>query len=247
MENPAIMPNTIAIKGTREGITITLGSGQVPAVLDDLARHLETQGAFFRGGKVALQTAELAISQEDLTRIADLLNQHQMVLRTVVAADEGTRRAADALGLRVLSPEAPEPAPASPPQAPAAPPPPPPPVVRPTDARGMLIHQIVRSGQVIRSAGHVVVIGDVNPGGEIVAGGDVVIWGRLRGIVHAGAMGNAGAMVCALDFAPMQLRIGEYIARSADDEKRKGAQPEVATVRDGAIVVEPWDRGPRGR
>ena len=99
----------------------------------------------------------------------------------------------------------------------------------------------------IRGTGHVVVIGDVNPGGEIVAGGDVVVWGRLRGIVHAGAMGNEAAIVCALDFTPMQLRIGEYIARPADDEKRKTTCPEVATVRDGVIVVEPWDRVQRGR
>lgn len=243
MENPTVMTNTIAIKGTREGLTITLGSGELAAVLDELASHLEAQGAFFRGGKVALRVDDLPVTPEDLTRIGDLLEKHQMVLRTVVASDEETRQAAEGLGLRALSPEAPEPPAAPRPQPPLAAPP----AARIADTKGMLIRQIVRSGQVIRGTGHVVVIGDVNPGGEVVAGGDVVIWGRLRGIVHAGAMGNEAAIVCALDLSPMQLRIGGYIARPADDEKRRAATPEVAAVRDGAIVVEPWDRVPRGR
>lgn len=238
------MTNTITIKGTREGLTITLGAGDLTVLLDDLARHLKAQGAFFRGGKVALHVGDLTMTPEDLSLFAELLGQHQMVLRTVVAVHEKTRQAADGLGLRVLSPEDLEPPTASRPQAPLISPS----AARAADAtKGMLIHQLVRSGQIIRGTGHVVVIGDVNPGGEIVAGGDVVIWGRLRGIVHAGAMGNEGAMVCALDLSPMQLRIGEYVARPADDEKRKSACPEVATVRDGIIVVEPWDRVSRGR
>ena len=244
MENPPTMTNTIAIKGTREGLTVTLESGELAALLDDLARHLEMQGAFFRGGRVALQISDLAMTEEDLSHVADLLGQHQMVLRTVVTANEDTRRAADGLGLRVLSPESLE-RPAAPrPQAPLVSPT----VVRGAEGtKGTLVRQIVRSGQVIRSSGHVVVIGDVNPGGEVVAGGDVVIWGRLRGIVHAGAMGDEAVMVCALDFCPMQLRIGDYIARPADDDKRATSIPEVATVRDGVVVVEPWDRIRRGR
>ena len=194
------------------------------------------------GGKVALQSDALALAREDLARIAELLEQHQMVLRTVVSSNEEARQAAEALGLRVLTAEAPAtpdaPRPQAPPISIAA--------ARAIDGnRGTMLRQIVRSGQVIRSTGHVVVIGDVNPGGEIIAGGDVVIWGRLRGIVHAGSMGNVSAVVCALDLAPMQLRIGEYIARPADNEKRKAPYPEVAAVRDGAIVVEPWDRAQR--
>jgi len=233
------MTNAIAIKGTREGLTITLGSGELTALLDDLARHLEAQGAFFRGGNVALRAEDQALSQEELARIAGLLEQHQMSLRTVVSAKEDTIRAAETLGLRAVKPEA-SPAPRLPaePVSPVAP--------RSTGATtGVLVRQIVRSGQVIRNAGHVVVIGDVNPGGEIVAGGDVIIWGRLRGMVHAGAMGNEAAVVCALDLAPTQLRIGEHIARPADDDKRRVRGPEVATVRDGLIVVEPWDQVPR--
>jgi septum site-determining protein MinC len=66
----------------------------------------------------------------------------------------------------------------------------------------------------------------------------------LRGIVHAGAGGDDTAVVCALTLAPTQLRISRHIARSPgaelDQEHEERAEPEVAFVQDGQIVVELW-------
>ena len=55
-------------------------------------------------------------------------------------------------------------------------------------------------------------LGDVNPGAEIIAEGNVIIWGRLRGMVHAGVKGNRSAVICALDLSPMQLRIADEVS-----------------------------------
>jgi septum site-determining protein MinC len=84
------------------------------------------------------------------------------------------------------------------------------------------------------------VYGDVNAGAEIIAGGNVVVWGKLRGIVHAGANGDESAVVCALDLAPTQLRIATYITVSPEDKRRK-PRPEIAFVRQGRIVAEAWN------
>jgi len=97
----------------------------------------------------------------------------------------------------------------------------------------------VRSGQVIRHQGHVTVLGDVNAGGEIIAGGNVLVWGRLRGTVHAGALGDRKAVICALELAPTQLRIADLIARAP--EGGAGRFPEVAFVENDQISVEPWE------
>jgi septum site-determining protein MinC len=97
----------------------------------------------------------------------------------------------------------------------------------------------VRSGQVIRHHGHVTVLGDVNAGGEIIAGGNVLVWGRLRGTVHAGALGDRKAVICALELAPTQLRIADLIARAP--EGGAGRFPEVAFVENDQIGVEPWE------
>jgi septum site-determining protein MinC len=103
-----------------------------------------------------------------------------------------------------------------------------------------LCPRTLRSGQAVRYAGHVVVMGDVNPGAEIVAAGDVLVWGRLRGVVHAGASGNNNAIVSALQLTPTQLRIGTFIARAPDESPRPLRGPEVARVRDGRILIEAW-------
>ncbi len=103
----------------------------------------------------------------------------------------------------------------------------------------LFLHRTLRSGQVLRHPGHVIVLGDVNPGAEIVAGGNILVWGHLRGVVHAGAGGDESANVCALDLAPTQLRIAGRIAVSP---KRRGhVRPEMAFLREGQLVAQPWD------
>ena len=104
-----------------------------------------------------------------------------------------------------------------------------------------MVRQTLRSGQAISHIGSVVVIGDVNPGAEIVAGGNIVIWGKLRGTVHAGAIDDDAALICALQLMPSQIRIGSFIA-CPPDRSRPPKIPEVARVQEGRIVVERWDR-----
>jgi septum site-determining protein MinC len=234
------MANSMSIKGTREGLTITLGDGELGTMLQDLGHHLTMQEAFFRGGTVALRVGQRGLSAEDLARIRDLLTEHQMILRTVVSANAETEKAAQALGLRALSDslatgpmEHGERAEAPPPR-----------IGHSTleGTRGTLVHHLVRSGQTVRHTGHVVILGDVNAGAEIVAGGDIVIWGGLYGTAHAGAMGDTSAVICALDMSPLQLRIGEHVARPEEGDPRKPVAPEMAYVREDRIVVEPWQK-----
>lgn len=101
------------------------------------------------------------------------------------------------------------------------------------------IRSTVRNGVRIEYNGNVVVLGDVNPGAEIVASGNVIVLGILRGMVHAGADGNKDAFIYALNLKPTQIRIAEAIARMPEDEESAhGICPEMATVKDGVIIVE---------
>ena len=105
----------------------------------------------------------------------------------------------------------------------------------------LILKKTIRSGQRVSYRGNVVVIGDVNPGAEIVAAGDIVVLGHLRGVVHAGAMGNTEAEVYALSLQPTQLRIAHCIARSPDGNqpKRRGKiEPEKAKIKEGMIVID---------
>jgi septum site-determining protein MinC len=110
------------------------------------------------------------------------------------------------------------------------------------EAVGIVVKRTLRSGQAIHHAGHVTLVGDVNPGAEIVATGNIIVWGRLRGIAHAGVPDNEQAIVCALELAPSQIRIGSHIARPPE-RSRTPKVPEVASVQEDQIVVEGWNKG----
>lgn len=113
--------------------------------------------------------------------------------------------------------------------------------------RTLTLRRTLRSGAAIHFEGDVIVVGDVNAGAQIRAAGNIIVLGKLRGVVHAGAQGDETAFILAFDLAPTQLRIARHIAiapaRAASDD---AFRPEIATVADGAIVIEPW-RGARRR
>ncbi|MEH1842074.1 MAG: septum site-determining protein MinC [Nostoc sp.] len=94
----------------------------------------------------------------------------------------------------------------------------------------------VRSGVEIRHPGTVIILGDVNPGGIVIADGDIIIWGRLRGIAHAGAGGNRECLIMALQMEPTQLRIADAVAR-APEKPPMQFSPEVAHITPQGIRI----------
>jgi septum site-determining protein MinC len=104
-----------------------------------------------------------------------------------------------------------------------------------TDASGkpiadpLYIQMTLRSGAEIRHDGSVIVLGDMNPGSSVIAEGDILVWGKLRGTVHAGSSGNAGAIVMATQMQPSQIRIADFVARGPSSAPQQFF-PEVAYV-----------------
>jgi septum site-determining protein MinC len=222
------MAGRLPIKGVRDGLLVTLPEGAWENVRADLLATIDARGDFFRGARLVLQVDDRPLGAAELGSLRDSLAEREAALWVVLSSLPSTRAAAADLGLQTsLSParsveeededESPE----------------------SEWAQAVFLQRTLRSGQSVRHPGHVVVLGDVNPGAEIIAGGHVLVWGRVRGVVHAGAGGDDTATVAALDLAPTQLRIAGHIAVSP---KRRGAvRPEVALIRDGHLVAEPWE------
>ncbi len=226
------MPNQrITIKGTSNGLIITIGAGVWPTIVKDLDADLSQKASFFKGGRVALQVGPRQLTRPQLETVGQLLNRHHVTLWAVESEAPGTQEAATQLGLETdLSPSRRT---LGSPQS-----------AKP-EADSLMIRRTLRSGQVIHHPGHIVIIGDVNPGAEIKAGGNVIVWGRLRGNVYAGAKDNyaESAVVCALQFAPMQLRIGNQVTRSPANDDTYEFVPEMASLQNGQIVAEAWSNG----
>lgn len=94
----------------------------------------------------------------------------------------------------------------------------------------------VRSGMDIRHEGSIVIVGDVNPGGEIYAAGDIIVWGRLRGIAHAGYPNNPQCLIMALQMEPTQLRIADRVARAPETPPPQ-FEPEIAYITPQGIRI----------
>lgn len=96
-------------------------------------------------------------------------------------------------------------------------------------AEPLYLETTLRSGADIQHNGTVVLLGDVNPGGTITAEGDILVWGRLRGVAHAGSKGNTRCLIMALQMEPTQLRIADFVARAPETPLTE-YYPEVAYV-----------------
>ncbi|SRR5258706_133607 len=222
--------DAITIKGIREGLLLTVkpDGGEWSEIAVRVAERIDEQKAFFKGARMALDVGVRPVIQLELDRLRSILKNREITLWAVVSASETTKSAAQNLGLETSlvthNEEQLETTPVDPEEA---------------GSSGVLINHTLRNGRTVRNQGHVVVHGDVNPGAQIIAGGSVYVWGRVRGIVHAGANGDETAVVCALDLTPVQLRIASYITVSPEDKRRK-PRPEMASVREGRIIAEPW-------
>ena len=220
----------IQIKGLRDGLLVSLDDAPWENQRAALIAQVDSQPAFFQGARLALDVASQVLHVKELVDLRDQLSERGIFLWAVVSESPTTESTAQLLGLatRISKP-------------------------RPEEARqfsvedlgeetALFLNRTLRSGTRIEFAGHVVVFGDVNPGAEVVAEGSVIIWGRLRGMVHAGSKGNKKAIIGALDLSPTQLRIAEEVAAALNPQHNPS--PEVVRINsDGKLQAEIWQPG----
>lgn len=227
------MSSLIQIKGVREGLLVTLGEGEWQDLFKAILDHLEQQKEFLKGAKLYIDVGYHILNSVELSRLRDGISECGLTLWGVLSHSPKTEASAQLLGLatRISKPS------------------------RQTQFRdqvsadtslqdgetAVLVRRTLRSGYQLKSPASVVVIGDVNPGAEVIAGGSVIVWGKLRGVVHAGADGDETASICALDLSPTQIRIANHIVLTPT--KRTKPQPEIARLYDGKLIIEAWDYG----
>ncbi|MBE3578133.1 MAG: septum site-determining protein MinC [Limnochordales bacterium] len=216
----------VVFKGTRDGLLLRL-DGSVPfgELLSQLRQRLQMSANFYQGGQVRVEWGGRQVLESERRELERVMAEHGLVLADSATpgpvSDGGAREKAQSPAGTELVPNGPAAG-----------------ETRPDPARTLYVRRTLRSGQRLRYDGHVVIMGDVHPGAEVVAAGDVVVLGRLQGVVHAGSNGDRRAVVVALVFEPMQLRIAELISRAPDDASPPRG-PEQAEIRGEQIVVRP--------
>jgi septum site-determining protein MinC len=220
----------IQIKGLRDGLLVSLNDAPWEIQRAALIARVDAQPSFFQGARLALDVTSQVLHVNEMVELRDQLSERGIFLWAVISESPTTEQTAQLLGLatRISKP-------------------------RPEELRqfsvedlgeetALFLNRTLRSGTRIEFAGHIVVLGDVNPGAEIVAEGNVVVWGRLRGMVHAGSKGNRDAVICALDLSPTQLRIADEV--SAVLRPHGTPKPEIVHInREGTLQAEFWSPG----
>lgn len=213
----------IVFKGNAEGLIIVIPEGLTPEqIMSETGAKVSAAARFFKGARIKVAYRGPQLSEEDEARLRAILDEKSGAIIENFSREDDSA----------------QPPKSDAPAAPAS-------AFRRYFANNAnedsckFVRSTVRSGTRVEFDGSVVVIGDVNPGAEIIASGNVLVLGTLRGMVHAGAGGNKDAFVYAHSLKPTQIRIAEVIARGPDDSSDSVLSPEIATVKDGVIIVDP--------
>lgn len=107
---------------------------------------------------------------------------------------------------------------------------------------GQFYRGTLKNGQVLETEASIVIIGDVYPGSSVISTGDIIVLGGLFGEAYAGASGNGGRFIAALEMSPQKLRIGDYEYKSRERSKwsiKPKIHPQIAHVKNGRIETDP--------
>ena len=250
--NPAIL----RVIGRDRYVEFTLDDRlPFPVVEAELRTYLARVKGRFEGGRVTLNLGNRLLNSEQVNRFRDILEdeykltlaglfcgvgalQHLLAEKTLLQVDSPALAKVDVTEVTANTPKTPRLNGSETGE-------------RPVAAEGqetLLVKGTCRSGTTIHNTGNVVVAGDVNPGAEISATKDILIFGRLTGVAHAGVSGADESVIIALQIEAPQLRIGPYIkiGPPVGGVNRSPRTPEMALVKRGTIVVEPFSQGQWG-
>ena len=195
------------------------------AVLQQLRQRLEATTTDRQPQtEVYLQGGDRLLDVRQFQALAETLAEFALNLKRVITSRRQTALAAVTAGHSVDQWTAVDRLVQSPPQT-----------GRP-QADPLYLQTTVRSGVDIRHGGTIVILGDTNPGSALLADGDVIVWGRLRGMAHAGFSGDRSRRIMALQMRPTQLRIADLMARPPADGPTED-WPEVAYAGPDSIRI----------
>ncbi len=219
------MAQSVVIKSNKHGIQLRLDANlPFEELLRDIIAKFQESEGFFKNAKVALSFEGRTLTPQEEEQIVEAIEANTKIHIICVLDNDPLREEKTKRRIEERFTEG-------------------------AMTNGIFYKGTLRSGQMVESETSLVILGDVNPGAQVSARGNIVVLGSLKGKAYAGTDGNTRAYVFALDMNPVQIVIGDVIARSADGpalfgkKKRKKdatpTEPQIALISDGNIYIEP--------
>lgn len=235
------MIQPVIIKSNKYGINLILDAklpfGELLEAVK--AKFLESE-KFFKNAKMAISFAGRELTEEEEQQIIDTITKNTSI--TILCIVDNNEEHAEFIRQQIEAFTANTAVQQEPVET------------EPVIANGGEFYRgTLRSGQVLESVSSIVVIGDVNPGAQVISQGNVLILGALKGNACAGAAGNTDCFIVALEMDPIQIQIGDVLAKSPDKVKKNkksrrkakkvaDTEPQIAMAKDGNIYIESMTR-----
>lgn len=208
----------VVIKGNKSGIRLVLDE-KLPfeELLEEVEKKFKSSADFLGNAQVAISFEGRELSEEEEAQLLQSISDHSK-LDVVCVIDNDKKREeyfTQSLNERLM---------------------------QMNSNSGQFFKGNLRSGQVMEFETSIIILGDINAGAQVISTGNVIILGALHGIVYAGASGRDDCFVVALKMNPVQLRIGDIIARSSDEKSEPPKEPQIAYVEKGRIYVDTLSR-----
>ena len=190
---------------------------QFEELLTEISNKFQQNRNFFRDAKVALGIEGRAFSDEEERKIVNVIHESSEVrVICIVGKNEETNRSfIKAIKLSEI---------------------------QTTDNTGRFFRGTLKNNNKLETESSIVILGDVYPGSSVTATKDIIILGGLYGEAYAGASGESGHFVAALEMSPEKLKIGDFRYRQKEKTRwgiKPKIQPKIAYVKDNKIVSEP--------
>lgn len=213
------MKNSVVIKGNKSGIALILDKElSFVELKKEIAKKFQESAKFLGKAEIALSLEGRNLTNEQEREILDIINEN-CDLKIVCLIDTDKER--EAIYKKRLDEK----------------------LMELSQNTGQFFKGNLRSGRVAEFDTSVVILGDVKPGAKVISKGNIVVLGSLKGNAFAGASGNQKSFIVALDMEPVQIRIGDVIARAPDEAKKESVQEaKIAFVEGGNIYIEPLDK-----
>jgi septum site-determining protein MinC len=224
------MSQAVIIKSNKYGINLILDKDLPFAeLLTAIKEKFQESEKFFKDAKLAISFEGRELTQEEEYQIIEIITQTTSIeILCIVDNDEAhadlMKQQIDAYYQTIAGNE------------------------------GEFYRGTLRSGQVLESVSSIVIVGDVNPGAKIISQGSIVVLGALKGNAYAGAAGNGNCFIVALEMDPIQIQIGDVLAKSPDKKVKSkkirrrekapvATEPQIAMSKGGNIYIEPITKG----
>lgn len=204
----------IIIKGNKDGLNAQINMGKFAGfddMLGTLVEKLSKGKKFYQNSTLYITTKLSDFSEKDIEKLKEILLE-EISVKEIIFEDTEIKAKEEKEEAKIFSGV--------------------------FEGKTKFIRKAVRGGQIVNFSGNIVIIGDINSGAEVHAAGNIIVLGSIKGNVFAGVGGNRNAIIAAFLLQPEVLKIGDIITISPDEEKP--LYPEIARVKDDAIIVEPY-------